>query len=164
VSNDENVFSEISMLVHRYADAVIHRNGEQWASTWAPDAIWDLGRDRKGNQRLVEGIDSIKKLWYGAMQGFEATVQTVLNGAVDVDPSGNTASGRWYIQEHVVRTNGDRGILLAHYDDEYIRAEDGWKFSRRFLQPHYAGPYDLSAEFLCSAEKLKERNAEGVDV
>jgi ketosteroid isomerase-like protein len=154
-----NTYNEIAMLVHRYADAVIHRNGEQWTSTWTSDAVWDLG-----GGRLVEGIESIKELWYGAMQGFTATIQTVLNGEIQVDASGNTATGRWYIQEHVVRANGDRQLLLAHYDDEFRRTEDGWKFTRRFLQPHYAGPCDLSAEFLCSAEKLLERNVEGVDV
>ena len=152
-------YSEIAMLVHKYADAVVHRNGEQWSSTWSEDAVWDLG-----GGRLVEGLDAIKKLWYGAMTGFEATVQTVLNGGVDVDPSGDTASGRWYIQEQVVRSNGDRGILLAHYDDQYVKTTEGWKFSRRFLQSHYSGPQDLSGEFQCSAEKLRERNVEGVDV
>jgi len=159
MSTTTDAYSEIAMLVHKYADAVVHRNGEQWSSTWSDDATWDLG-----GGRLVEGLDAIKQLWYGAMKGFEATVQTVLNGDVDVDPSGNTASGRWYIQEQVVRSNGDRGILLAHYDDEYVHTSEGWKFSRRFLQPHYSGPYDLSGEFQCSAEKLRERNVEGVDV
>ncbi len=75
-------YSEIAMLVHKYADAVVHRNGEQWSSTWAEDAVWDLG-----GGRLVEGLDAIKQLWYGAMKGFEATIQTVLNGGVEIDPS-----------------------------------------------------------------------------
>lgn len=156
---NDHPYSEIAMLVHKYADAVVHRNGEQWSSTWHEDAVWDLG-----SGRLVEGLEAIKNLWYGAMKGFEATVQTVLNGGVDVDSSGDTATGRWYIQEQVVRSNGDRGILLAHYDDQYIRTTEGWKFSRRFLQPHYSGPHDLSSEFQCSADRLRERNVEGVDV
>ena len=156
---NDHPYSEIAMLVHKYADAVVHRNGEQWSSTWHEDAVWDLG-----SGRLVEGLDAIKNLWYGAMKGFEATVQTVLNGGVDVDSSGDTATGRWYIQEQVVRSNGDRGILLAHYDDQYIKTTEGWKFSRRFLQPHYSGPHDLSSEFQCSADRLRERNVEGVDV
>ena len=156
---NDHPYSEIAMLVHKYADAVVHRNGEQWSSTWHEDAVWDLG-----GGRLVEGLDAIKNLWYGAMMGFEATVQTVLNGGVVVDSSGDTATGRWYIQEQVVRSNGDRGILLAHYDDQYIKTTEGWKFSRRFLQPHYSGPHDLSSEFQCSADRLRERNVEGVDV
>ena len=48
---------EIHQLVHRYADAVIHRNGSQWRDTWAPDAEWDLG-----GGRLVEGIDALSEL------------------------------------------------------------------------------------------------------
>ena len=27
---------DIEDLVHRYSDAVVHRDGQQWASTWAP--------------------------------------------------------------------------------------------------------------------------------
>ena len=152
----DHAYNEIAMLVHRYADAVVHRNGEQWASTWAPDAVWDLG-----GGRLVEGIDAIRKLWYGAMGGFQATIQTVLNGAVDVD--GDTATGRWYIQESLIRSDGTTGILLAHYDDAYTVVDGEWRFSRRFLQPHYAGPPDLSAPFQCTVEKLQERGVQGVD-
>lgn len=152
----DHAHNEIAMLVHRYADAVVHRNGEQWASTWAPDAVWDLG-----GGRLVEGLDAIKELWYGAMRGFEATIQTVLNGAVDVN--GDTATGRWYIQEALIRSDGSRGVLLAHYDDAYRLVDGEWRFNRRFLQPHYAGPPDFSAPFLCSSDMLRERGVEGVD-
>ena len=100
MADNNDHYSEIAMLVHRYADAVVHRNGEQWSSTWAEDAVWDLG-----SGRLVEGLEAIQKLWYGAMQGFEATIQTVLNGGVEIDSSGDTATGRWYIQEPVSYTH-----------------------------------------------------------
>lgn len=150
---------EIQQLVHRYADAVVHRNGSQWTATWAPDAVWDLG-----GGRLVEGIDAIAKLWYGAMGGFQATVQTVLNGETELGDDEDTATGRWYIQEHLIRADGTTGILLAHYDDAYRKVDGDWRFARRFLQPHYAGPQDLSAPFLCTPDKLRERGVEGVDV
>lgn len=152
-------YAEIAQLLHRYADAVVHRNGTQWSSCWAPDAVWDLGHGR-----YVEGLDAIKKLWYGAMGGFQATIQTVLNGTIDVAPDGQSATGRWYIQEHLIRADGTTGILLAHYDDAYTRVDGKWLFARRFLQPHYQGSQDLSAPFLCTAEKLKERGVEGTDV
>ena len=151
-------YAEIAQLLHTYADAVVHRNGVQWASTWAPDAVWDLGHGR-----YVEGLDAIKELWYGAMGGFSATIQTVLNGSVDVADDRQTATGRWYIQEHILRANGETGILVAHYDDAYTRVDGRWKFARRFLQPHYQGPQDLSAPFQCTAEALRARGVEGVD-
>ena len=37
----------IARLVHDYSDAVVHRNLDQWAGTWAPDAVWDLGKGRR---------------------------------------------------------------------------------------------------------------------
>jgi hypothetical protein len=150
---------EISQLVHRYADAVIHRNGTQWTSTWAADAEWDLG-----GGRLVQGVDAISDLWYKAMGGFKATVQTVLNGETHLGADGHSASGRWYIQEHVVRADDSRSLLLAHYDDLYVVVDGEWRFARRFLQQHYNGAADLSADFQCTAEKLRERGAEGTDV
>lgn len=152
-------YVQIQQLVHRYADAVVHRNGEQWTSTWAPDASWDLG-----GGRLVHGIEAIAELWYKAMGGIPGTIQIVLSGEIELAEDGETAAGRWYIQEHVLRRDDSRSILLAHYDDEYRRVDGEWRFARRFLQQHYNGPPDLSDTFNCTAEKLRERGVEGVDV
>lgn len=149
----------IAQLVHRYADAVIHRNGSQWTSTWAPDAEWDLG-----GGRLVQGIDAIAELWYAAMGGFKATIQTVLSGSTELGDDPTTATGRWYIQEHVLRADDSRTILLAHYDDAYRLVDGEWRFARRFLEVHYNGPPDLSDTFHCTTDRLRERGVEGVDV
>lgn len=157
--NDAAAHVEIAQLIHRYADAVIHRNGTQWRSTWAPDAEWDLG-----GGRLVHGVDAIVDLWYKAMGGFKATVQTVLSGETDIADDGQSATGRWYIQEHVLRADDSRSILLAHYDDAYKIVDGQWRFSRRFLQVHYNGAPDLTDTFHCTADALRERGVEGVDV
>ncbi|MEE2768928.1 MAG: nuclear transport factor 2 family protein [Actinomycetota bacterium] len=134
---------EIATLVHRYADAVVHRDGEQWAATWAPEAVWELGQGRR-----VEGREAIFELWQKAMGGMTAVVQTVLNGEVTLDEEAGTGSGRWYIQESMQRSTGVHAILLAHYDDTYVRTDEGWRFASRELTPHYQGPPDLSATFL----------------
>jgi ketosteroid isomerase-like protein len=148
----------IQRLIHRYADAVVHRDGAQWASCWAEDAVWDLGRGR-----LVEGKAAILELWYSAMTGMAAVVQTVQNGDVTTGGTADTATGRWYISERFRRTDGVAGILLAHYDDVYVRIDGTWLFSRRFLQPHYMGPPDLSADFFNTADALTERGHETAD-
>jgi hypothetical protein len=67
----------LQRLVHRYADAVVHRNAAQWASCWADDAHWDLGRGRK-----VAGKAAIVDLWTMAMGGFSAVVQMVFTGTL----------------------------------------------------------------------------------
>ena len=131
----------IAELVHLYADAVVHHDGEQWGATWASDAVWDLAG------RRMEGRDAIVEFWNQAMGTFEAVVQTVLNGTYELDDAAGTGTGRWHIQESYRRAGGDVGILLAHYDDVY-RFDDGrWRFASRELVVHYGGPPDLSAPF-----------------
>ncbi|WP_420452240.1 nuclear transport factor 2 family protein [Ilumatobacter sp.] len=132
----------IADLNHRYADAVVHRDADQWSATWADDAVWELGKGRR-----VEGRDAILELWNSAMDGFSAVVQQVVNGTSDLDEDAGTGSGRWHISEHWKRADGSVGILLAHYDDTYTRADAGWCFASRELTVHYGGPPDLSADF-----------------
>lgn len=150
----------ISRLIHRYADAVVHRRGDLWSSCWAHDAVWDLGRGRQ-----VEGREAITQLWYSAMQGMASVVQTVQNGEAWVaadDPDQahpSRAVGRWYISERYRRSDDTRGILLAHYDDQYVKRDGQWLLAGRILAPHYMGAPDLSGEFLNSKDAL---NARGV--
>lgn len=133
---------DIEDLVHRYADAVVHRDAEQWAATWAPNAAWDLGAGRR-----VEGLEAIVAAWREAMARYAVVVQTALNGTVELDDAAGTGSGRWYVQEAMRRTSGHTAIMLAHYDDAYVRIGGEWKFAARKLRPHYRGPPDLSGAF-----------------
>lgn len=137
----------IEQLVHLYADAVVHHDADQWGGTWAPDAVWDLGKGRR-----VEGRNSIVALWNSAMDGFAAVVQNVVNGAATLDLAAGTGTGRWYIIEHWQRADNTRGILLAHYDDSYVRVDGSWHFASRELVVHYGGPADLSGQFLNAKE------------
>lgn len=150
---DPTDFVGIQRLVNRYSDAVVHRNGEQWSSCWADDAVWDLG-----GGRLVEGKDAIVKLWFAAMGGMAAVVQHTHNGDATYEGSGrDVAVGRWAISERFLTADGHRGLLLAHYDDAYCKVDGTWLFLRRFLQVHYRGAPDLSGDFLNTRESLESR-------
>ena len=131
---------EIVELVHRYSDAVCRKDREQWAACWSEDAWWDLGKGR-----LTRGRDGIVAFWQAAVDGLHVVVQLVHNGAVTID--GDAASGRWYVSEHMERGNGVKGILLAWYDDTYVRVEGRWLFASRSLGSLYHGPPDLSGAF-----------------
>lgn len=150
---DTSDFVGIQRLVNCYSDAVVHRIGEQWASCWADDAVWDLG-----GGRLVEGKDAIVKLWFAAMSGMAAVVQHTHNGDASYEGSGrDSAIGRWAISERFLTADGNRGLLLAHYDDAYRKVDGTWLFTRRFLQVHYRGAPDLSGEFLNTKVSLEAR-------
>ena len=132
----------IADLVHDYADAVVCRDGDRWAATWDDDCVWDLG----GGHEVV-GRAAVYDLWKGAMGSFQTVIQTVLNGSYEIDEAAGSARGRQYIQEHFEREKGEFGILIAYYDDEYVRRGDEWLFSSRKLVPLYQGPPDLSGNF-----------------
>ncbi|MEY2400767.1 MAG: hypothetical protein QOJ08_878 [Ilumatobacteraceae bacterium] len=131
---------EISDLVHRYCDAVVHKDREQWASTWAPDAHWDLG-----SGRVMDGLDTIVEYWIRAVDGFDAIVQLAHNGQATIE--GDLGTGRWYISEHTQRRDGTTGLLLAFYDDTYAVVDGQWRFASRAITILYRGPGDLSAGF-----------------
>lgn len=155
----------VQRLVHQYADAVVHRDAALWGRCWAEDAQWDLGRGRH-----VVGRQAIVELWQSAMAGMAAVVQNVLNGDAWIagddaghdagDSVGQRAHGRWYINERFRRANGVAGILLAHYEDDYVRSADGWLFTNRVLSVHYMGAPDLSSDFLNTDEALGARAAD----
>jgi len=136
-------YPTIDDLLHAYADAVVRRDADQWISTWATDAVWELGKGRR-----VEGADAILSLWNSAMDGFTAVIQNVVNRTADLEEAAGTGSGRCYIIEHWCRADDSRGLLLAYYDDLYVRRDGGWQFASRELVVQYAGPPDLSAPFL----------------
>jgi ketosteroid isomerase-like protein len=131
---------DIAELVHAYSDAVLHRDAERWAACWAPDAVWTLTGGRH-----VEGRDAIVGLWRASMDAYEAVVQHVHSGSVHLE--GGRGAGRWHISEHCRRRDGAPSILLAYYDDEYVRLDAQWYFARRALHVQYQGPPDLSAPF-----------------
>jgi len=87
-------------------------------------------------------------------------VQHAHNGDAAYDGgSRDTATGRWAISERFLTANGDRGLLLAHYDDAYRKTNGQWLFTRRFLQVHYRGGPDLTGEFANTKAGLDARGA-----
>lgn len=133
--------SELIALSLEYADAVRARDGERWAATWVEDARWVLGEGRD-----VEGRDAIVEMWTTSMAKYTAVVQQYHACVFDID--GDTASGRCEFSELNIKADGGRHILAGHYTDTYRRTAAGWRFTSRRLTKYYAGPPDLSADFV----------------
>ena len=130
----------VAELVHRYADAVVHKDQERWAACWADDAHWYLSEGR-----TATGKPAIVKHWVESMAAIDLVVQNVFTGEVRFTE--DTAAGRWYIVEHVRRGNGDVNLLLAYYDDTYVCIDGAWLFNSRRLTKLYHGLPDLSGSF-----------------
>ena len=52
-----------------------------------------------------DGKDAIVELWVNAMAGFPFVAQLIQNGTTEIN--GDTATGRWYIVEHIQTTEKD---------------------------------------------------------
>ena len=125
----------IRSLVARYCDAVCRRDPDAWAATWAPDCRWDLGGDR-----VTHGIADTVRLWQTAIAKYDWVGQVATTGLVEVD--GDRGSGWWYLIEFNNRAQGDGTMHLGHYDDEYTRTPDGWRFASRTMHMLYRGAMD----------------------
>ncbi len=126
-------------LVERCAGAVGDGDGDTWAATWVDDATWSL----MGTE--MEGIETIRQTWEGAIEMFGGVVQRVHPGTIAVE--GDTATGRWLISE----LTGTGEVMLGYYDDEYVRTDDGWRFGRRVFTLVGQGPAlpdDTSSEIV----------------
>ena len=116
---------EIRHLVSAYADAVNRVDQALWSSTWATDSTWELPGAGE-----FSGKDNIVGLWVQAMGGFEFVAQLVYNGTLEID--GDTATGRWYLCEHLRPKGSEGGMFnIGTYADEYVREDGAWRFKTR---------------------------------
>ena len=132
---------EIRTLLARYSDAVCRFDAEQWASTWATDAVWEMGPMTKS------GRDEISTSWKGMLARLDGVIHAYLNGWADLDEDAGTGTGRWYVIEHFKRPDEDPMTMYGYYDDEYCLENGEWKFARRALNRIYYGPPNMSAAF-----------------
>ena len=138
----EHVADELALrtLVARYADAVCRKDVPAWRATWAEDGEWQvLGTTVRGRDAVVAYYESI-------VSGLEAVVQHAHGGIIEFEGS-DRASGRWSITEHARLADGQPLFTIGLYEDDYLRADGEWLFSRRIFRNVYLGPPDLSSAF-----------------
>ncbi|MEM8936599.1 MAG: nuclear transport factor 2 family protein [Pseudomonadota bacterium] len=113
----------IRELMETYNDAVNRRDTDQWAGTWADDAVWDLAG------QVIEGKGPIVGAWEGAMAGFSYVGFGATPGAIEVD--GDTATARFFVRETLVSEDGKIQQLEGRYEDELRKSSSGWVFTKR---------------------------------
>lgn len=99
-------------------------------SLFAPDAVW---RHRTGERRGLEAIQA----YLDEKSTFPLTRHLVTNVVITVD-SADRARGVAYVTIYYAEpTGGDEPALLSppvavvHYEDEFVRLAQGWRFSKR---------------------------------
>jgi actinorhodin biosynthesis protein ActVIA len=141
-------YVQIRQLVARYAYALDTgaNNGYEYADLFAPDGEF-VRPPAKGREQLAA-------LARGGSRGPLNTVHYMMNLVVEPSPEG--AVGKQYLielnfDENVPPTTGrsqwnlvgeKRGEVLnigGHYEDAYVKTQQGWRFKRRDFIPSKSG-------------------------
>ena len=118
----------LRQLIARYCDGVIRADAATWASTWADDAVWDIGgKPVIGKQKVVES-------WTAKMVDYAWTVQSAPQMVFEIDERRGVGTGRVTVQERFKRRNGKVGALLGTFHDVYVRDGRQWRFRERRLE------------------------------
>lgn len=122
-------------LVERYALAVDRRQPATVAALFAEDGVLVVPRPPRSLGPTVErsGRDAVQQA-IAAMGPAMTTLHAVVGHVVDLD--GDTATGVVSCLAHHVQgePGSERDLVWAmHYDDEYRRQDDGWRFQQRLL-------------------------------
>lgn len=106
-----------------YADTAFGSDMQGWLDCWTDDCVWvtPLGEVR-GKARMAEQWGKIGDSF--GMIAFFAVV-----GAIEID--GDRATARSYVREIATMHDGGLYKVVGRYDDELVRENGAWRFSRR---------------------------------
>ena len=116
----------IRALLERYCEGVNQRDADIWGGTWAAEAVWKLphlGMDG------LKGRETIVGAWLEAMKMFPFVNMMAMPGSICVD--GDRATMRSYTDEVAVTQDGTELRPRGQYDDECVKVDGQWQFSRR---------------------------------
>ena len=122
---DLDVLEEIRQLKYRYLRCLDLKDWNEFADTLTEDVTTDYGEKLRFDSR-----DAVVEFMSSWLTPAIITVHQCHHPEITID--GDTASGRWYLEDKVFIL--EHKMLLtgaAFYDDRYRRCEDGrWRISR----------------------------------
>jgi ketosteroid isomerase-like protein len=136
--------SGIRQLFSRYTDAVWRKDLDAFADCFSEDCEWRIaGRVMLGRTAMVDHFA-------GVLARFRRIYFTPQPPILEVGEG--TASGRTYLTERNTLADGRPFLAIGTYYDHLADHGDRWRFTWRLFQTHYAGPPDMTGEFIEQAE------------
>lgn len=125
----------IRELIDAYADAVMVRDADAWAATWAEDAYWSLP-EFPDHEEFV-GRAAIRAGWLMSMQRYASMTDFSIPMIYSAFPAaivvqGDHATARVFTSE-IYRdpADGREHRVRGRYDDEIALIDGCWLFTRR---------------------------------
>jgi len=125
---------EVRELIESYANAVTQRNAAAWADLWEDDAVWSMpdlgtGVTLSGKATIVSTWLELMKQYHGPAEKPWAFSFVSILGEMDV--RGERGTVRSYSIEAYDDGTGRTVHLKGQYEDEVIRRDGHWRFSKR---------------------------------
>ncbi len=111
-------------------------NADKIAELFTEDAVWEsdtLGR--------YEGREAVREFFRGVSGTFSFAIHYYMNPHIEVN--GDTAKARWYMIMPCIMADTNAAAWLAGIDEEeYVRVNSDWKFSRKSNSPLFHTSFD----------------------
>jgi ketosteroid isomerase-like protein len=125
--------NEIQRLTTAYSHAIMRRDGNAAAQTYADNGVLSAfyAPDIVGRPAIAEVLCSV-------LQPLHFICQTASAGVIDL--SDDTAHATWTVTEHFKFKDADElGCCFGMYEDTLSRYPEGWRFTQRRFTPFYRG-------------------------
>lgn len=120
---------EITRRLYEYALGIDTRDWQLYRSIFTDEVRMDFS-SYSGSPAGTMTADAWVAGCRPLFEGLDATQHSMTNPMVDIDPGGDTARCRMYMQaEHfLANAAGDPGFALGgYYDDALVRTPTGWR-------------------------------------
>lgn len=131
---------EIRQLHARYSHAIYRKDAEAVAALFTEDGEWRVGG------QLMKGREEIATFLGGVFPQFQRILMLFYTPVVDV--AGGEVNSRAFVAERSKFADGRPFAPVGIYFDRFAEVDGELLFKWRLFQTQYAGPPDLSAEFL----------------
>tara|TARA_B100000029_G_C17177470_1_gene815642 strand:- start:18 stop:524 length:507 start_codon:yes stop_codon:yes gene_type:complete len=149
---DINAREEIRVLRCRYHECINEGLSEQIPELFTEDATLDFGY--LGRAR---GREKISKFFAQVPIVLEFVKQFIHNHVIELD--GDSGKGWSYLEAKSI-SKGTAYFVAGRYDDEYVRVDGAWRFSRMDFEPYFTVPFN-EPEGWAQDERLKMARREG---
>ncbi len=131
--DDLKEIEAIKQLKYRYLRSVDLKLWDELRETFTEDAISAYA---DGTQAF-RGREAVMSFLIEALKGDLITLHQVHHPEI-VLTSSHSATGTWYLQDHVINPGPDRPVIpgrtvlngAAFYSDEYLKSGDEWKIKK----------------------------------
>ena len=117
-------------LQSRYADICSRQKFDELPTLILPDA--NISLDLRGRSLDFTGPEEIGDFIAASIEPFDFFQFLIRNSVVDVDESGETATGRlWMSELRHVRETGQWSTIFGLYHDRYVKVDGVWMIAAR---------------------------------